>query len=83
MLPDLILVDGQVIAGEHKKTICQHGSSLMEEWDEQVRGVVSESNGLEEYVERASGGCWYVVGHWDTLSFTHLQYLPPVHQKVV
>jgi hypothetical protein len=55
----------------------------MEEWDKHGRGVVSEGSRLEEYVERASGGCWYVVGHWDTLSFTHLQYLPPVRQTVM
>jgi hypothetical protein len=35
----------------------------MEEWDEQGRGVVSEGNGLEEYVEHASGGVasWALV----------------------
>jgi hypothetical protein len=54
----------------------------MEEWDEHGRGVVSEGSGLEEYVERASGGYWYVVGHWDTI-ITHLQYLPPVRQMVM
>jgi hypothetical protein len=34
----------------------------MEEWDEHGRWVVSEGSGLEEYVEQASGECWYVVG---------------------
>jgi hypothetical protein len=38
----------------------------MEEWDEHGRGVVSEGSGLEEYVERASGGVLvrsWVLGH--------------------
>jgi len=30
----------------------------MEEWDEHGREVVLEGSGLEEYLERASEGCW-------------------------
>ena len=53
----------RVVAGKLEKIVHRHGSSLLEEWDEHGRGVISEGNGLEEYVERACGGCWYVVGH--------------------
>ena len=49
MLLDLVLVGGRVELGFLKKlSVDMVLASLMEEWDEHGRGVVSEGSGLVE-----------------------------------